>query len=180
MKKIAAIIIIAILLVALIPAEAVLAEQPNGHHTPFDVEGNILVTQREVVDYDTVGTNLVANIVEKGSSSGTLIGTWENEYQITVSMLNGDTAMIGESIWTVTVDKLPGTTTIQFYFTGKYYNSAMTIGLFSGESTIISGTGALSHLRGTMDLDGGFGIPGKADWFTYSGTLYFEPHIEQE
>ena len=41
MKRIIGIIIIAILLVGLIPASAVWAEQPNGHHTPFDAAGNI-------------------------------------------------------------------------------------------------------------------------------------------
>ena len=46
-------------------------------------------------------------------------------------------------------------------------------------STIINATRSLSHMRGVIRIEGEFG-PNVVDPYTYSGTLYFEQHKNED
>ena len=173
MKRIMTIAGIVILLLGLLPTGAVFAEQPNGHHTPFDASGYLVVTGN-VQTGEGPGFKTFRQTAEMhGTIEGTIVAVFTMTFQA-----GGAFVSTGETTTTGKVNGLPGRTMCSFVFPGNF--TGETTLTFAGESTVTAGKGALSHLRGTLHMNASLHTvaPYTGDTFTYSGSLYYDPHVE--
>jgi hypothetical protein len=175
MKRITAIMFAAILLVGLFPAGTVLAGQPNGHHLPFLAQGYFEEVYSVPSFHPPEGDVLVIDWVQETVMHSTFEGVCETNFNMRVNLTTLMFVSEGDTEFAGRVRGLPGDSLAHFSVSGHFtagfpQNVAL---VFTGLATIVSGKGALSHLRGFYNLDAGIDQP--ANWFNYSGSAWYEP-----
>ncbi len=122
---------------------------------------------------------------------GTFEGMCHTNFIMTINFTNpvaypfGSFVSEGDTVFTGQVNGLPGESIHHFrvngYFTAPFSPTNVAL-VFQGPATITSGKGALSHLAGTYVMDVGINQTGHTPpyWFNYTGTLWYDPHIEKD
>jgi hypothetical protein len=140
------------------------AATPSGSFPASGTTKSSTVTESQEV----VGDKLV--IKEAGSHDyhGTLEGKLTIKFTVELSMVDGTFTLTGDGIFTGSVNGREGTLTTRHNATGRV--SADGNGTIRDEVSIVSGTGRLSDLHGTLVVEGTTGETAEG---TYSGTLSF-------
>jgi hypothetical protein len=119
---------------------------------------------------ETIGAKTVSEDTVYFDYHGTLEGKIVFKWHMEVGMVDGKITVTGEGTFTGTVDGQAGTFTFTDNTTGQMLS--MTAGVGAGRYTIVSGTGALSNLRGVIYA--GWSFEGNIGQGTYTGRLNFE------
>lgn len=118
----------------------------------------------------SAGPNTILEQTSVGVLSGTLSGAWEDRLRVVIHP-NG---RFNTSFWitcTCTVDGKSGTLEIRAQDAGELVNP--TLGTFEGRAVIVSGTGDLAGLRGSLRIEGTVDVTTGLATYDYSGTIHF-------
>jgi hypothetical protein len=176
MKRIITVLVVAVLLAVIMPAGLGCSGTP----AEFEVSGNwqAVPGAKEVTWEDPPGPPgwdgepgpWTCYTTDANTYEGTFEGTSAVEYS-TVIQEDGSYTGEGEETFTGKVEGKEGT----LFFNSTFVDAGMTSGgnkCFTATYTIISGTGELAKLRGTLESEG---IQKMNLWRgTYSGTCWFE------
>jgi para-nitrobenzyl esterase len=144
---------------------------PEGQTSGFEVSGT--VEQTELI-YDAEPVTENGKWMGQGTSiwdvTGTMEGTFERTWYTEIELAIGRVLTESETTFTGTVDGKQGSFITRDIATGQMYSSDS--GFKTNVAEIISGTGELANLRGTITIETNLSSSGEKG--TYSGTLYFE------
>lgn len=183
MKKIITFLTALALLITFVPGGAALAKQPNGHHQAFEIAGYFedLDSHPTSFDDNSVPGKVIMNWVQNTAMHGTFEGSCNTAFVMTVDAKDGTFESVGTTVFTGKVNGLPGESTQTFdvfgQFTAPFPGETVAL-VFSGPEQIVSGKGALSHLRGGFDLDVRIDQADPSVYkFAYEGEAWYEPDI---
>jgi hypothetical protein len=168
MKRIIAVLVVVVLLAVIVPAGLGCTETPS----EFEVSGIMELTQENSVPKIENG-----KIILEGTNyydfHGTLEGTTVLEYTVVVDQATGSFTQEGQGTFTGTVKGKSGSHVYNTVGTGQVQvGSEGESGVATTEETIVSGTGGLTNLRGSLIEECQWDKNGMST--TYSGTLRFE------
>jgi Protein of unknown function (DUF3224) len=139
--------------------------EDDGH---FKASGSLTRT-----DHTSEMTQGTGTLILKGVSEfdihGTIEGTGRNQFTMEIDQTTGKISFNADLTVSGSVDGKQGTYQAKEVGTGQMYSQ--DAGKISGQTTILSGTGELANLQGTMNWDLTFDAQGLGG--TYSGDLYF-------
>jgi hypothetical protein len=169
MKRIITVLVVVVLLAVIVPAGLGCPKPPSEFETSGTVEqiGALVDPNPEM---ENGKMTLEGNILYF-DVHGTMEGVLVFDYIGVIDTTTGKLTIDGLGTFTGTVNGKSGS-----YFCSTASSGQITIpgeaGETTGEQTIISGTGELANLRGSLHGENSFDKTGMTG--TYSGTLRFE------
>lgn len=156
------------LLITLIIAGLILLPTGMASATPpTEASGIISVTQITGLSIQPAGGgNFIIEQTTSGAVTGTLAGTFVDELRAILHP-NGFVNAQGTITCTCTVAGKSGTIVFNQMSKGP-------LGSFEGTAVIVSGTGDLANLHGTLEIQGTVDPNGLAT-IAYSGQIHFDP-----
>ena len=134
---------------------------------PAAANGTLIVTEITGFSPSPAGANLIIQQTTEGVSTGSLTGVFVDELKAVLHP-NGKIGAQGTITCICTVDGRSGTLTLVQTTLGSAFSQT-----FDGHAVIIGGTGDLSGLHGTFELQGTVDANGLAT-ITYSGQIHFD------
>jgi Protein of unknown function (DUF3224) len=134
---------------------------------PTSAAGTYTYTDSYFESFRVSGNNVIIELVAAVEYTGTLVGTSEVRGTIVVHA-DGSANFRDVEVFTGTVDGVPGT--ITFRLAGSNDPSLNV----RATSTIVSATGDLAGLHGTLGLRGSVRFP-EGPYGTYTGTIGSRP-----
>lgn len=170
MKGIITVLVVAVLLAVIMPAGLGCAETPS----EFEVSGTMEQFDA-LVDPNPEMEN--GKMTLEGNTfsfdvHGTLEGTFVTEYTMVIDLASGSYTIEGQGTFTGEVEGKSGSYVCNIVGSGQF-TSPGEAGEGTAEQTIISGTGELANLRGSLHGESRFDKE-TGMTSTYSGTLRFE------
>ena len=165
MKKVLAVALVALVICILMPAAIGCAPKE------FQVSGTMIATA-STVDANPKLENdkwMFPNNSYSGEIHGTIEGTWESEYKMAIDMGTGYVTIMGQATFTGTVNGKSGS--YVGYFLSTCQDLPLTSGTYTTDFTIISSSGDLADLTGSLHFENIMSEDGNTA--TYSG-MYFE------
>ena len=130
---------------------------------PATVSGSYVYTDSWFDSVRTAGGNTIIQLNATVEYTGTFTGT-STVHGLLIAHADGRATFHDVEVFTGTVNGIPGTVT--FNLAGSN-DSELTV---KATSTIVSATGALAGLHGTLNLAGSVQIP-QGPYGTYSGQI---------
>jgi hypothetical protein len=170
MKRIITVLVVAVLLAVIVPAGLGCTETPS----EFEVSGTIEMTEQLMNPNPETEND---KMTFKGNTAyfdvhGTQEGTIVLENTMVIDLASGSYTIEGQGTFTGTVKGKSGSYDLSAAGSGQFTSPMGASGEGTGEITIISGTGELANLRGSLHTELKFDNTGRTE--TYSGTLRFE------
>ena len=166
MKRIITVLVVAVLLAVIVPAGLGCPKPP----VEFETSGTMELTQEDM-DQKTENGNLILEGTNYYDFHGTLEGTAVLEYTVVVDLATGSFTQEGQGTFTGTVEGKSGSYVYNTVGTGQVGEMGES-GVATTEETIVSGTGGLTNLRGSLHEEHQWDENGMTS--TYSGTCCFE------
>lgn len=168
MKRIITVLGVVVLLAVIMPAGLGCPKPPS----EFEASGTMEQTQ-ENFDQKTENGKLILEGTNYYDVHGTLEGTAVIEYTVVVDLATGSFTQEGQGTFTGTVKGKSGSYVYNTVGSGQVSAEAEgESGVATTEETIISGTGDLTKLRGSLHEEHQWDENGLS--ITYSGTCWFE------
>jgi hypothetical protein len=168
MKRIITLLVVVILLAVIMPAGLGCPKPPS----EFEASGTMELTQ-ENSDPKIENGKVILEGTNYYDVNGTLEGTTVLEYTVVVDEATGSFTQEGQGTFTGTVKGKSGSHVYNTVGTGQVeVGLEGESGVATTEETIISGTGGLTNLRGSLHEECQWDKNGMS--ITYSGTLRFE------
>ena len=130
---------------------------------PATVSGSYVYTDSWFESFRSAGGNAIIELNATVEYTGTFTGT-STVHGVLIAHADGSATFHDVEVFTGTVNGVPGTVTLNLAGSN---DSALTVEV---TSTIVSATGALAGLHGTLDLAGSVRIP-QGPYGTYSGKI---------
>ncbi|HSA55602.1 MAG TPA: hypothetical protein VLE53_07845 [Gemmatimonadaceae bacterium] len=134
--------------------------------------GSVNQTAITSLDVQTAGGNTILDQTAVGAISGTLTGHFEDDLRVVLHP-NGKFDAHFTITCTCTVDGKFGVLEIVAGDTGELVSP--TLASFAGRAVIKGGTGALSGLRGVLQIEGTVDVTTGLATYAYTGDIHFEP-----
>ena len=170
MKGIITVLVVAVLLAVIMPAGLGCPKPP----VEFETSGTMETTEM-ITDPNPETENGKMTLEENTNYfdvHGTLEGTIVHEYTMVIDLASGSFTTEGQGTFTGTVNGKSGSYVYSAAASGQFTSPTGESGVSTAEITIISGTGELANLRGSLHLELSFDTTGMTG--TYSGTYRFE------
>jgi len=130
---------------------------------PATVSGSYVYTDSWFESFRSAGGNAIIELRATVEYTGTFTGTSEVHGKL-IAHADGSANFHDVEVFTGTVNGVPGTVTLNLAGSN---DSALNL---NATSTIVSATGALAGLHGTLNLAGSVRIP-QGPFGTYSGQI---------
>jgi hypothetical protein len=130
---------------------------------PATVTGSYVYTDSWFESFRSAGGNAIIELNATVEYTGTFTGT-STVHGVLIAHADGSATFHDVEVFTGTVNGIPGTVTLNLAGSN---DSALTV---KATSTIISATGALAGLHGTLNLAGTVHVP-EGPVGTYSGQI---------
>jgi hypothetical protein len=130
---------------------------------PATVSGSYIYTDSWFESFRSAGGNAIIALNATVEYTGTFTGT-SIVHGVLIAHADGRATFHDVEVFTGTVNGVPGTVTLNLAGSN---DSALTVKV---TSTIVSATGALAGLHGTLNLSGSVRIP-QGPYGTYSGKI---------
>jgi hypothetical protein len=127
------------------------------------VSGSYVYTDSWFESFRSAGGNAIIELNATVEYTGTFTGT-STVHGVLIAHADGSATFHDVEVFTGTVNGVPGTVTLNLAGSN---DSALTVKV---TSTILSATGALAGLHGTLNLAGSVRIP-QGPYGTYSGKI---------
>jgi len=134
--------------------------------------GTFTQTAITSLDVETRGPNTVLQQTAVGTLTGTLAGQFSDKLQVVIHP-NGKFNAHGTITCVCTVDGKQGVLELVGGDTGELVSP--TLAVFAGRLVINGATGALSGLRGVLQIDGTVNVTTGLATYSYTGNIHFEP-----
>jgi len=134
--------------------------------------GSFTQTAITSLDVSTAGENTILKQTSVGTLSGTLSGQFNDKLRVVIHP-NGKFNAHGTFTCVCTVDGKQGVLEFVGGDTGELVSP--TLAVFAGRVVINGGTGALSGLRGVLQIEGSVNVTTGLATYTYAGDIHFEP-----
>ena len=134
--------------------------------------GTFTQTAITSVDVSVAGPNTLIDQTAMGTITGTLTGHFEDDLKVVIHP-NGKFNATFTVRCVCTVDGKLGVIEIVAGDTGELLSP--TLATFAGRAVIKGGTGALSALRGVLQLEGTVNVTTGLATYGYTGEVHFEP-----
>jgi hypothetical protein len=170
MKRIITVLVVVVLLAVIMPAGLGCPKPPS----EFEVSGTMESTEM-IADPNPETENGKMTLEENTGYfdvHGTLEGTIVFEFVMVVDTTTGKFTIDGLGTFTGEVEGKSGSYVYSAAGSGHFTSPTGESGEITGEHTIISGTGELANLRGSLHTENRFDKTGMTE--TYSGTCRFE------
>ena len=131
--------------------------------SPATVSGSYVYTDSWFESFRSAGGNAIIELNATVEYTGTFTGT-SIVHGVLIAHADGRATFHDIEVFTGTVNGIPGTVTLSLAGSN---DSALTVKV---TSTIVSATGALAGLHGTLNLAGSVRIP-QGPYGTYSGKI---------
>jgi hypothetical protein len=170
MKGIITVLVVAALIAIIIPAGLGCAKTP----AEFEVNGTAVQTQQNLDPNPKTenGKMTFEKNTDYWDVHGTSEGTVVTEYTMVVDTMTGKFTTEGQGTFTGKVKGKSGSFVYSTVGSGQMTSPTGESGAFTDDEIIISGTGDLANLRGS--LHGEYKIDKGVATATYSGTFRFE------
>jgi hypothetical protein len=157
-------------------AESVEATKPAavGRTASVQMAANGTFTQTAITSLDvkSAGPNTTLDQTSAGVITGTLAGTFEDKLKVVIHPSGKFDAHFTITC-VCTVDGKSGVLEIVAGDTGELLSP--TLAAFAGRAVINGGTGALSGLRGVLQIEGTVDVTTGLATYGYTGDLHFDP-----
>jgi hypothetical protein len=164
-------LIVVMLLIGLVPAVLGCAEPPAEFEAGGTMERTEAITDPNPEMEN--GKMILDGITYCFDVRGTLEGTSVLEdATMVIDLASGTFTVEGQGTFTGTVQGKSGSYVFNAVASGQFTSPMGETGEGTGEHTIISGTGELANLRGSLQAENKWDKTGMTE--TYSGTLRFE------
>ena len=130
---------------------------------PATVSGSYVYTDSWFESFRSAGGNAIIELNATVEYTGTFTGT-STVHGVLIAHADGRATFHDVEVFTGTVNGIPGTVTLNLAGSN---DSELTV---KATSTIVSATGALAGLHGTLNLAGSVRIP-QGPYGTYSGRI---------
>jgi hypothetical protein len=124
------------------------------------------------LDVETAGPNTVIHQTAVGAITGTLAGTFTDKLKVVIHPSGKFNAHFTITC-VCTVDGKQGVLEIVAGDTGELLSP--TLAAFAGRAVIKGGTGALSGLRGVLQIEGTVNVTTGRATYGYTGNIHLEP-----
>lgn len=124
------------------------------------------------LDVQTAGGNTILDQTSVGAITGTLTGHFTDDLKVVIHP-NGKFNANFTITCTCTVDGKFGVIEMVAGDTGELLSP--TLAAFAGRAVIKGGTGALSGLRGVLEIEGTVDVTTGLATYGYTGAIHFEP-----
>ena len=134
--------------------------------------GTFTQTAITSIDVETAGPNTVIHQTAVGAITGTLAGTFTDKLKVVIHPSGKFNAHFTITC-VCTVDGKQGVLEMVAGDTGELLSP--TLAAFAGRAVINGGTGALSGLRGVLQIEGTVNVTTGRATYGYTGNVHFEP-----
>ena len=134
--------------------------------------GSFTQTAITSLDVETAGPNTILHQTAVGTLTGTLAGQFDNKLKVVIHP-NGKFNAHGTITCVCTVDGKQGVLELVGGDTGELVSP--TLAVFAGRLVINGGTGALSGLRGVLQIEGTVDVTTGLATYGYTGDIHFDP-----
>ena len=134
--------------------------------------GSFTQTAITSIDVQTAGKNTIIAQTAVGTLTGTLAGQFNDNLTVVIHP-NGKFNAHFTITCACTVDGKQGVVGIVAGDTGELVSP--TLAVFAGRAVINGGTGALSRLRGVLQIEGTVNVTTGLATYGYTGDIHFEP-----
>lgn len=134
--------------------------------------GTFTQTAITSLDVSVAGPNTIIDQTAVGTITGTLAGQFEDDLTVVIHP-NGKFNATFTISCVCTVDGKVGVVEMVADDTGELLSP--TLAAFAGRAVIRGGTGALSGLRGVLQIEGTVDVTTGLATYGYTGDIHFEP-----